>query len=430
MAERSAPAMKEDTMPTTRLPGAVATDHTLEYDATEIIAFPPTRSSASTLGAITPSGSGSPYAANLVEGGSGDDEGLFGTNGEDHIIGYAGNDYLYGLAGRDILDGGLGADVMAGGTGDDVYYVIDSLDVIWEWGDEGIDTVISTADHTLASGVERLVLTGGADPATQGTGNELDNDLIGNWGGNRLYGLGGKDELYGEGGDDFLYGGDGNDYLDGGQGADQMVGGLGNDWYKVDHVGDVVWEWGDGIDSVDARIDYTLPEGFEELVTGAGVNGTGNSLDNLISGRNGNEVLRGLGGNDDIRGWDGEDSLIGGTGQDTLRGGKGSDTFAWAFTSETGVTIETMDVITDFTFDGTQYDRIDLNVIDANVYADGNQAFVFIGQAAFTGAPGEINYIHSGGNTIIQLQTGVDSDIEGGIVLQGLHTPEVSWFNL
>jgi hypothetical protein len=48
-----------------------------------------------------------------------------------------------------------------------------------------------------------------------------------------------------------------------------------------------------------------------------------------------------------------------------------------------------MDLINDFTFAGTEYDRIDLSVIDANVYADGNQAFTFIGQAAFMGAPGE-----------------------------------------
>jgi hypothetical protein len=126
----------------------------------------------------------------------------------------------------------------------------------------------------------------------------------------------------------------------------------------------------------------------------------------------------------------GEDALIGGRGRDTLTGFWGSDTFGWASTSETGVTTDSMDVITDFTFGSYEYDQIDLNVIDADENAAGNQAFRFIGQAAFTGAPGEVNYLYSGGNTIIQLQTDTSTDIEGGIILQGLHTPEASWFNL
>jgi hypothetical protein len=41
---------------------------------------------------------------------------------------------------------------------------------------------------------------------------------------------------------------------------------------------------------------------------------------------------------------------------------------------------------------------------------------------------GEINYYHSEGNTIIQFQTDVDAEIEGGI--QGLQTPDASWFVL
>jgi hypothetical protein len=111
-----------------------------------------------------------------------------------------------------------------------------------------------------------------------------------------------------------------------------------------------------------------------------------------------------------------------------LAGNGGADRFVWNFAEETGITIPTMDVISDFNF--AEGDRIDLSAVDANTYAAGNQAFTFIGQAAFTGTPGEINYYYSGGNTIIQLQTGMDPDIEGGIVLSGIHTPDASWFNL
>ena len=34
----------------------------------------------------------------------------------------------------------------------------------------------------------------------------------------------------------------GNDDLDGGGGADTMIGGIGNDYYYIDHGGDVVIE--------------------------------------------------------------------------------------------------------------------------------------------------------------------------------------------
>ena len=66
----------------------------------------------------------------------------------------------------------------------------------------------------------------------------------------------------------------------------------------------------------------------------------------------------------------------------------------------------------------------------SNVYAAGNQAFTFIGNAAFSGAPGEVRYYQAGGNTYLQMQTGTSVDIEGVIRLDGIHTPEASWFVL
>ena len=46
------------------------------------------------------------------------------------------------------------------------------------------------------------------------------------------------------------------------------------------------------------------------------------------------------------------------------------------------------------------------------MFAAGNQAFTFIGAAAFSGASGEVNFVHVNGDTIIQLQTGVAVDID------------------
>lgn len=62
---------------------------------------------------------------------------------------------------------------------------------------------------TLATNVENLTLTGAA--AVNGTGNTLDNVLIGNSAANTLTGNAGSDTLRGFGGADSLIGGTGND---------------------------------------------------------------------------------------------------------------------------------------------------------------------------------------------------------------------------
>jgi hypothetical protein len=61
------------------------------------------------------------------------------------------------------------------------------------------------------------------------------------------------------------------------------------------------------------------------------------------------------------------------------------------------------DVITDFS--RAQGDRIDLGTLDANPEVSGNQAFRFIGAAAFTGA-GQVRAVTSGGGTAIEVDCG------------------------
>ena len=74
-------------------------------------------------------------------------------------------------------------------------YVVDHLgDTIIEYGGQGIDTVISPFDYTLSANVDNLTLTG---VALNGTGNVLDNVIIGTDADNTLIGLEGKDTLDG-----------------------------------------------------------------------------------------------------------------------------------------------------------------------------------------------------------------------------------------
>jgi VCBS repeat-containing protein len=239
-------------------------------------------------------------AANVLDGGA----------GADSIYAGAGDDTLLGGTGNDILDGGAGADAMSGGLNDDTYAVDNIGDLVIENLNDGTDLVQSSITYTLTDNVENLTLTGTAN--IDGTGNVLDNIILGNSGSNTLTGL------------------EGNDTLNGGAGADTMLGGIGNDTYVVDNAGDVVTEnLGEGIDLVQSSISYTLTGNVETLtLTGtASINGTGNALDNVIVGNTGNNILSGLDGNDTLTGNAGNDTLDGGSGIDSMTGGTGNDTY-------------------------------------------------------------------------------------------------------
>ena len=137
---------------------------------------------------------------------------LVGAAFNDTLDGGDGNDTLFGDAGNDTLIGGAGKDRLVGGTGNDIYFV-DAGDTVGEaalpFG--GIDTVHSTANFTMGTGIENLILEGAA---LRGTGNGLNNEMTGNALNNVLMSSSGNDTLDG---------GDGNDTLTGGSGADTFV---------------------------------------------------------------------------------------------------------------------------------------------------------------------------------------------------------------
>lgn len=240
-------------------------------------------------------------------------------------------------AGDDTLNGGLGNDTMAGGIGNNIYYMDSEADTVTEEADEGTDTVYSSVNTSLAANVENLTLVG--NWGCYAHGNELDNIITGNSGNNLIYAYAGADTVYGGGGndvirgyegDDVLFGGAGDDIMAGADGSfttmpfgnDTLVGGAGNDTYGVTNVEDIIIEnAGEGTDRVVSTVSYTLGPNIEHLtLSGPGNNlvGTGNALDNIITGTDNNDVLNGL---------DGNDTLIGGGGTDNLTGGAGDDTY-------------------------------------------------------------------------------------------------------
>ena len=154
--------------------------------------------------------------------------------------------------------------------------------------------------------------------------------LKGGAGDDLLNGKSGDDQLYGGDGDDSLYGEEGNDQLYGGSGNNSLIGGVGNDTYIIESSTDTITEnANEGIDTVQSSITFTLGSNIENLtLTGTStINGTGNSLANILVGNSANNTLNGGAGNDSLMGGAGNDKLLGGNGHDALNGGAGSDQY-------------------------------------------------------------------------------------------------------
>jgi Ca2+-binding RTX toxin-like protein len=195
---------------------------------------------------------------------------------------------------------------MNGGIGNDLYLVDNAADLVTEKAAEGTDTVVTaTVSYTLGANVENLTLSDAAD--IDGTGNDLNNYMLGNAGKNILKGEGGDDLINGRGGRDIILGGDGNDTLLGDIGNDLLLGDRGND---------------------------------------------------ILYGNDDNDQLFGAGGNDILNGGNGNDVLVGGgdidlAGNNILWGGAGADGFRFFF-PPTGI-----DTIKDF--QKSEVDKIEIH---------------------------------------------------------------------
>jgi Ca2+-binding RTX toxin-like protein len=114
--------------------------------------------------------------------------------------------------------------------------------------------------------------------------------------------------------------------------------------------------------------------------------------------------LFGGSGADDLRGGAGDDLIFGGAGGDGLRGGGGNDTFRYLSIADSLASGDR-----DGIFDFAIGDLIDLRRIDADVHADGDQAFTFI-EGAFTGRAGELRATQLGESTIWTVEADVDGN--------------------
>jgi serralysin len=318
-------------------------------------------------------------------------------------------------------------------------------------GTNGNDSITPYNGKGVTNGSDTIFGYGGHDT------------LFGGGGGDKLYGMDGDDKLDGEGGADILFGGANDDVLVGGAGADHLDGGGGVDladyWSSTEGVninllsgkgkgGDAEGDTLADIENVGGSNHADILWGNDDANKLYGQDGAdvlkGFGGADALFGHAGDDTLNGMDGADSIMGFSGNDTIIGGAGRDVMWGNSDADTFVWSSTAEApfvydpawnelnyGVDPNSIDQIPDFNH--AEGDLLDLGAIDANVSAAGNQAFSFIGTAAFSGTPGEIRYyqeplcIYA---TFLQINTDSDIEAEAMIKLEGILAPEASWFVL
>jgi Ca2+-binding RTX toxin-like protein len=145
----------------------------------------------------------------------------------------------------------------------------------------------------------------------------------------------------------------------------------------VDNIGDLITELaGEGTDTVQSSITYTLSDNLENLTLlgSASINGTGNTANNILTGNAGANVLNGNGGTD---------TLIGGRGADTMIGGLGDDTY---------IVDNIGDIVTELAAEGT--DTVQSSI--SYTLADNLENLTLLGSGAINGT----------GNTATNILTG------------------------
>jgi hypothetical protein len=291
----------------------------------------------------------------------------------------------------------------------------------------------SLSDHDPA--IASFDFRGFAETLTGTVADEILDGFAGN--DTLVLASGGTDLARGGEGDDLLYFGaafTNADSADGGAGIDRL--GLAGDYTIAFDSDDLV-----GIERLEvygsAAVGAAGPNGYDLTLIDANVaagtilyvsaaslgaseelvfNGTaesdgrfsvqgGGGADRIAGGAR-NDYLIGNGGADELYGLDGADTLVGGAGADKLRGGFGADTFRYLAASDSGTAQGTSDVIADFE---RRVDKLDLSAIDAGG-AEGDQAFTFIGDAAFSSTAGQLRSSFDSAAGAWRVEGDVDGD--------------------
>jgi Ca2+-binding RTX toxin-like protein len=391
-------------------------------------------------------------ANNLVNAGSGDDVlHLWVGGGNDIVNAGAGLDNIFfgaTLTAADVVNGGAGVDtlVVQGPYGSLTLTAnitqIENVSILGgnninfgEPGTNRYDYVLTTNNANFAAGVQARI-NGSAllvdEDFTFDGSAETDASFV-------VYGGKGKDTLLGGFGNDiFIYPEERfqpGDTVNGGPGGYDGIFFRGN--YTIDFNAPGYFGLMTGIENMtltsatDERyargggteFDYNITladnmllPGVELTVSGALLMATETMILDGSLEMDGTFRLFGGKAADTLKGGAKNDLIHGNQGADTLSGGGGADAFRYQNVLESNG--PSRDHILDFT-PGT--DKIELDRIDANTLAGGNQAFTWIGSNAFSNSAGELRAFQSGGIWIVEGDINGDgfADLVIALTLQG-----------
>ncbi|MGA9581255.1 MAG: calcium-binding protein [Allosphingosinicella sp.] len=406
------------------------------------------------------------YSADGEEG----NDTLLGGGGPDRLDGGPGDDFLSPGAGTPEVHPGepdLVFEFAKGGAGNDVIYFGANMDPT-DRADGGSETdqLILQGDYSLGlvlvadsiTGIETLSMLSASDSTfSSDGGGGLHDYVLTTHDSNFAAGI--RARVDGAGllaGEDMTFNGSAETNASflvyGGKGADRITGGLGNDifFFGLDgrfSPGDSV-NGGAGSDNLILRGNYTINFGasgyagalqsvetltlssasdvryasggteFDYTILWAdGLLGAGRTI--TVSGallrsnetmtfdgtreKDGSFQIFAGAANDQLSGGRGSDMIYGGLGGDRMLGNGGNDVFRYDKVAES--TASARDTIRDFNLD----DLVDLSRIDASTLASGNQAFTFIGTAAFGNQAGQLR-VESQREPVWLLQGDTDGD--------------------
>jgi Ca2+-binding RTX toxin-like protein len=386
---------------------------------------------------------------------------IFDAPDGNSIVGNDGNNLITVDEGVDAVNGGLGTDRLfvdyrlatgavtgdstshfteAGGGGRSVTITNGTFEHFTVLTGNAADTLTTGAGddlirggdgaNTITAGQGRNVIYGGADADTI-TALDGGNCVVAGNGANTVTTGGGKDTVSGGTGADTFTTGGGADLIYVRGGADTIVAGTGTDRLNIDYSAStttithtLTGSLAAGYDGILAdgsglnTITFTGVEDFS-IVGGRGsdVLSTGGGRD-VLTGAGGSDLLSGGGGQDTISGGAGADTITGGLGVDLMHGGAGADQFDFLTLADSPSNAR-HDRISDFLRGGA--DKLNLSAIDADAGVGGDQAFVFLGTSAFTGAGGELRYSQVGGNTFVSADADGDQALDFVVQLDGLY---------
>lgn len=183
---------------------------------------------------------------------------------------------------------------------------------------------------------------------------------------------------------------------------------------------------------------YRLDPNGQYLINGHGIDEAiqGTVFDDLVLAGRGADIVKGSVGNDTLHGNRnddrlagnaGDDVLHGGLGADSLKGGSGADLFAYDAIRQSKPAPAFRDTIRDFT---PGEDRIDLSALNAKLLAKGDKPFHFIGDAPFSGRPGDLGYLDTRDGLVVRGDKDGDGRADFAILLKGVDTLSASDFIL